>query len=104
MVDISREDRIDDLSQNKHSALSGNDKLGDLTANEEEDRRLKREILEQLKAKSDIISSDIHVSVKDSFVSLTGSVSDEKTREAIIDLARGVEGVQDVSSLLKVES
>lgn len=97
------EDPIDRSSPNKHSALSGDDNLGDLPGeNPFLDQELKLIILSELK-NSEISCSRLHVYVKDGFVSLTGRVGSEQVRQSIIAIIENVDGVLDVTDRIQID-
>lgn len=90
--------------RNKHSALSGDDNLGELSGECNRDDLLLREaILEHLHKHVEIDSSKVRVSVKDHFVSLTGTVDSEQSRASITALVENVNGVEDVVSFIELD-
>ncbi len=94
----------DQRSPNKHSALSGDDNLGDLVGeNPAEDRRLREEIVRVLSHHFEFESSGINVAVKDGFVSLTGYVGSDFARSSIMELVGRVDGIRDVVGLLEID-
>ena len=98
------DDSLNQNNRHKHDALSGDDNLGELPGNDPVyDRNLKRYILEQLDKHVEIDSSRVEVSVKDCFVSLTGSVDSEQTRATIKSLIEGIDGVEDVVSYIELK-
>lgn len=96
-------DPIDWGSPNSHSALSGDDYLGDLPGeNPELDHRLKKEIISSLQ-ESQISCSQLNISVKDGFVSLTGKVNSEAVRKSIVGTIEAIDGIDDVACFVQVE-
>jgi osmotically-inducible protein OsmY len=90
--------------RNKNSALSGDDNLGELSGECNRDDLLLREaILEHLYKHVEIDTSKIRVSVKDHFVSLTGTVDSEQSRATVTTLVENVNGVEDVVNFLELE-
>ena len=95
---------LDNNSKNKHSALSGNDNTGELPGeSSREDQRRRSEIKELLEKQTEIDSSKVQVAVKDSFVSLTGTVDSQRSQATVKALVESVDGVQDVVSMLEID-
>lgn len=90
---------------NKHSALSGDDNLGQLPGkNPKEDLELRRLIKAGLEKQCGKDAADVQISVKDCFVSLTGFVETNQVRDKLIKIVEETDGVEDVVSLIEVRS
>lgn len=50
----------------------------------------------------EVNAGDIRVGVRDGVVTLTGTVSSVRSAEHIVNLVRGVDGVQDVIDVLRI--
>lgn len=90
---------------NKHSALSGDDNIGELIGEyPERDLRMEEEIYAKLHAAQELsaIADKIKIKVKDGFASVTGKVDSETTRTAIKQLVEKHPGIEDVAMLLEI--
>ena len=90
---------------NKHSALSGDDNIGELVGEfPERDLRMEEELYAKLHASPELSANaeKIKIKVKDGFASLTGKVDSESTRTAIKQLVEKHPGIEDVAMLLEI--
>jgi osmotically-inducible protein OsmY len=65
---------------------------------------LRSEIVQRLRQEAQIDARHVSVAVEGCRVTLTGSVPDRHTWQAIEDLAEAAPGVQDVDNRLRIES
>lgn len=88
---------------NKHSALSGDDNIGELIGEfPERDLKLEEGIRTKLRSLSEINVDQVRVKVKDRFASITGTVQSVEQREQVRKTVENFPGIEDVSFLLDI--
>lgn len=101
---LGRDDLGDLNRTNKHSALSGDDYLGDLPGLDPEgDLLLEERIWDYLNQQTELDVSGVHLAVKDKFVSLTGTVQSLEAKATLVARVEKITGVEDVASYLEVK-
>lgn len=97
--------RIDDdeIKKHRHDALSGDEfNAGVESDNPQEDRRLKRELINKLMAHPELNVSGVKLNVKGGFVSITGMADNIDAKGTIEAIVGKTEGVLDVVNFLQL--
>lgn len=68
------------------------------------DERIEEEVNERLKSDYELDASDIEVSVKDCVVTLSGTVSDRRSKRMAEDCCEDISGVEDVTNQIRVKA
>lgn len=94
----------DDVNPHKHEALAGSEFTPGMDSeNPEDDKRLKREIWENLKAHPSLDVSGIKLYVKNGYVSLNGKVESLDAKGTVEALVSKIDGVIDVVNFLQLK-
>lgn len=68
------------------------------------DERIEEEVNERLKSDYELDASDIEVAVKDGVVTLSGTVSDRRSKRMAEDCCEDISGVDDVTNQIRVKA